>query len=172
MKKHVIFDLDQTLIDTSVAAFARKNRNWQQVYSLIPSFVLYNGIADVFKYIRNEGIRVCIVTNSPGSYAKKVLQHHNIPYDHLVDYFSVSLRKPNPEAIFKAKSLLECDCESLVSFGDSPIDIEASKRSGVTSVACFWGTDQRELLLESNPDFSIYSPIEMIDLFRKNSVML
>ena len=34
----VIFDLDQTLIDSSIAETERKRRNWKGVYELIPKF--------------------------------------------------------------------------------------------------------------------------------------
>lgn len=44
MIKGLILDLDQTLVDSSVATEARRCRDWQRVYSLIPSFRMYQGI--------------------------------------------------------------------------------------------------------------------------------
>jgi HAD superfamily hydrolase (TIGR01549 family) len=169
MSKYIVFDLDQTLVDTSRAADARKSRNWQQVYSLIPSFILYNGMADVFAHIRNNQLKICIVTTSPGTYAKKVLQYFNIPYDHLVDYFAVSFRKPHPESFLKAQSLLGCECNAMLSFGDRVIDIEASKAAGIKSVACTWGSDEVEALKSSGADFTINHPSEIIGLFRQRT---
>ena len=39
----LIFDLDNTLVDTSLALSARRKRAWQEVYSRIPLF-LYLGV--------------------------------------------------------------------------------------------------------------------------------
>lgn len=61
--KNVIFDLDMTLVDSSIAESARKQRNWPLVYSMIPSFTLYSGMGEVFDFIRNNNIRVAIVSN-------------------------------------------------------------------------------------------------------------
>lgn len=169
MSNYIIFDLDQTLVDSSKAATARKSRNWQQVYSLIPSFTLYEGMPDVFAHIRKNQVKVCIVTTSPGTYAKKVLQYFNIPYDHLVDYFAVSFRKPHPESFLKAQSLLSCECYAMLSFGDRVIDIEASKASGIKSVACTWGSEEAEALQASGADFIINHPTEMIGLIKQEA---
>ena len=36
MKKAVIFDLDLTLVDSSLSESARRIRDWKTVYTLIP----------------------------------------------------------------------------------------------------------------------------------------
>ena len=41
VKTGLIFDLDMTLVDSSIAETARKNRRWGDVYNLIPQFTLY-----------------------------------------------------------------------------------------------------------------------------------
>mgnify|MGYP001456981473 FL=1 len=48
MKKGIIFDLDQTLVDSNIAKSYRSARNWNTVYSLIPKFVLYEAYDKVF----------------------------------------------------------------------------------------------------------------------------
>ncbi|WP_158642933.1 HAD family hydrolase [Mucilaginibacter ginsenosidivorax] len=164
MKKSIIFDLDQTLVDSSLAETERKNRNWSAVYSLIPSFKLYEGMRVVLDTINHNDIEICVITTSPGKYAQMVLRHFNIPYKHLIDYFAVKNRKPHPESFIKAMSLMECDCDAIYSFGDRAIDIEASKASGIKSVGCKWGSDELNLLINSKPDFLIDQPIEILTL--------
>lgn len=164
MSLSLIFDLDQTLVDSSLAETHRKNRNWSTVYELIPSFRLYDGMRVVLDTLQYNHIEICIITTSPGKYAKMVLKHFNIPYKHLIDYFSVANRKPHPESFIKAIKLMECDCNAMYSFGDRAIDIEASIAAGVKSVACTWGSNEIELLSSSNPTLIINHPSEILVL--------
>lgn len=39
--KNIIFDLDLTLVDTTICEPSRHERNWQQTYNLIPLNVSY-----------------------------------------------------------------------------------------------------------------------------------
>lgn len=164
MIKGIIFDLDQTLVDSSIAEINRKNREWSKVYSLIPSFNLYNGFIDIFNQINNEKLSVCIVTSSPGTYAKKVVNHFNIPCDFIVDYFATNYRKPHPSPMLKALELLKLEKEEVISFGDKKIDIISSNNAMIKSVACLWGSNERELLIDSNPSFVINLPIEIASI--------
>ena len=77
--KGIIFDLDLTLVDSSTAEEARKGRNWPLVYSMIPQFMLYEGMQEVFDYIRRSGIEAAIVSTAPSVYVKRVIDHFSIP---------------------------------------------------------------------------------------------
>ena len=54
MKKGIIFDLDQTLVDSNIAKSYRSARDWNIVYSLISKFVLYEAYDKVFEFIRDN----------------------------------------------------------------------------------------------------------------------
>jgi phosphoglycolate phosphatase-like HAD superfamily hydrolase len=164
MVKGLIFDLDQTIVNTSAAEELRKQRNWQKVYSLIPSFILYNGFYEVFNVIKSHAIRCCIVTTSPSVYAKKVVSHFNIPIEFIVDYFTTTQKKPHPDPMIKALELLKLAKHEVISFGDRAIDIKSSNAAGIRSVACTWGTCEMDELLQSRPSFIISNPTDIIPL--------
>lgn len=172
MANAIIFDLDQTLIDSSSAEMYRKARNWQVVYSMIPKFVMYTGIREVLDEITSRGIKVCIITTSPGAYARKVINHFQIPCDHLIDFFAVSNRKPHPESFNLALKRLACTCDAVVSFGDRTIDIIASKASGIYAVACLWGSAEKDLLVSAAPDCTISHPEEILMVLKNLSEKL
>jgi len=167
----VIFDLDQTLIDSSSSEHLRKARNWQAVYGKIPGFIYYPGMQEVMKEIKAMGLAICIITTSPGSYAKKVLAHFDIPYDHLIDFFGVKQRKPHPESFHLGMQLLQCDANAILSFGDREIDILASKAAGVASVACRWGSAELDALERCAADYYIDNPSEIIDLINRKLIV-
>ena len=162
--KGIIFDLDQTLVDSSIAQHARDQRNWQRVYSLIPSFRLYDGWKVVFEEIQKFGIKCCVVTNSPSVYASKVIKYFNIPSDFVIGYHDVRRRKPNPDPIILAISKLQLNPEVVVSIGDRADDIYASNMAKTKSVACLWGAEEKDDLINSTPTFIIKSPTELLNI--------
>lgn len=53
MFKKVIFDVDQTLVDTSCLEHERHICNWSQVYQLIPQARLFEGLEEVLESSAN-----------------------------------------------------------------------------------------------------------------------
>lgn len=163
----VIFDLDQTLIDTSIALQYREARTWNKVYELIPRFKLYEGIADVIHYLSKENIPYCIVTASPSSYCQKVCTHWGINNSYTVCYHDTSKRKPHPDPINLAITRMRANIKQVISFGDRDIDIIASNTAGVISVACMWGCEDKEAIKKASPNYIIEHPSEIIILLKK-----
>lgn len=163
MKKGVIFDLDQTLVDSSIAE-AYRGKNWAKVNELIPQFVFYDGFKQVLDFIKLNDIKIAIVSTSVSNYVYRVLNHFSIPYNVVVAYHDVNHRKPNPEAMVKALTKLSLNADEVISFGDMSTDIQASNSANIASVACLWGTNEKEALLNVNPNFVINEPTEIMTL--------
>lgn len=146
MMKGIVFDLDMTLVNSSVAAEARSRRNWQEVYSLIPRFTLYEGLDEVFSYIRQRDYKVAIVSTAPGTYVGRVVRHFAIPCEIIVAYHDAKPIKPAPASMLRAAELLRFRPQEIVNFGDRAIDIQAGVAAGMKNVACMWGSSERENL--------------------------
>lgn len=168
MKKAVIFDLDLTLVDSTSSEPARHIRDWKTVYSLIPQYRLYDGLNEVFSYIRNNYIKVAIVSTAPSIYVQRVVNQFNIPTDFIVGYHDAKPIKPNPVPMIKALNLLDIRPADTISFGDRAIDILAAKRAQIESIACLWGTKEKSTLLDSPYDALIDEPREIITLLSRN----
>jgi phosphoglycolate phosphatase len=164
--KNIIFDLDLTLVDTSILEQARKDRNWNLAYSMIPQCNIYEGLSEVFDIIRKHNINTCIVSTSPRGYIEKVVNHFNLPIKHIIGYHDAKPIKPHPAPMLKALELLGSSPANTISFGDRVIDIESSNAANIESVACFWGTKEKASLIHSNYSHAIISPLEIITLIR------
>lgn len=138
MIKGLIFDLDQTLVDSSLALAARRRRDWSTVYSIIPQFKVYDGVKDALSIARSKGLRIAIVSSAPRSYVLKVLSYHNIPYDVIVGYHDASAPKPSGEPMLQALRQMSLNPCEVMSFGDKACDMTSSRAAGVEFVACLW----------------------------------
>ena len=131
---------------------------------MIPSFTLYPGMDEVFDFIRNNNIRVAIVSTSPRPYVERVCRHFNIPVNAILGYHDCGRIKPAPDGMIRALNEIGCSAQDAISFGDRAIDIQASNAAGITSVACLWGTEERFALTATNPHVTILFPREIITL--------
>ena len=161
--KGIIFDLDLTLVDSTIAEDARRHHDWTLVYSLIPRFALYPGIEDVLQFIRSNRQRylISIVSTTPSSYVSRVTNFFHIPVDTIIGYHDAPI-KPSPAAVLLAMKRMGTLPEDTISFGDRAIDIQASKAAGIKSIACTWGTKEAFLLRQSRPDVIISSASDML----------
>jgi HAD superfamily hydrolase (TIGR01549 family) len=149
----VLFDLDQTLIDSSSAEKHRKARSWSHVYKLIPQMKPYIGINDLLALLNRNKVACCIITSAPSAYCDRVIRHWGWKISTTVCFHDTAHHKPHPDPIMLALTRLRVGPESALSIGDDAKDIMASKAARVKSVGAIWGCQNRIALVDSRPDF-------------------
>lgn len=80
----------------------------------------------------------------------------------LISGSCVQRHKPDSQGIEMALAHLQVPRETTFYLGDSPGDIEAARRAGVTALAALWGAKDREGLLRLEPDAVFTKPSELI----------
>ena len=73
-------------------------------------------------------------------------------------------RKPSPDGLLAALAALNASPEHTMYVGDSPSDIIAAKTAGMTSVAATWGYRPKDALKAEDPDYTIDTPMQLLDL--------
>jgi HAD superfamily hydrolase (TIGR01549 family) len=164
----IVFDLDQTLVNSALAAQHRKNRNWQKVYSTIPQFTIYEGVDEVLDFIDRHKLQTVIVSTSPKPYCERVVSHFKFKINHIIGYYEARPIKPHAAPMLKALQLLGMKANQVISIGDRVIDIESSKNAGILSVGSLWGSDEKDALIKSNPHFLIKNPTEFIPILQRH----
>jgi len=121
---------------------------------------LYPGIPDLLGWIKDQGIRTCVVTlqNRAEIAATRDLVDLDPWIDAWVAVDDVPRPKPHPDQVLEALRLLDADPKGAVMIGDSVTDLIAARRAGVRTGAALWGSFQPESLLEQQPDFVFHSP--------------
>lgn len=164
--KGIIFDLDQTLVDSRCALNDRRRGNWSRVYSLISHFVVYDGLRNLLTILSKSNVKILVVTSTPASYCKRVLSYHELPFDGCICYHDTNYHKPHPEPMYMALSWLGHEVNKVVSVGDDPKDILSSRAAGIFPIAAGWGSIEYKELVSSPWMKFCNTTHELEDFFR------
>ena len=169
-QKTIIFDFDETLVDTSVTQPLREQsqKQWDEIYALIPQCRLYDGITELMTSIKEKNIKTGVATFAQRELAQRTLNHFNIDIDTIVGYERFLKRKPHPASVLKVLKKLKVEANECIGIGDKATDIQAYKSANLAvTVGCAWGlTTEEEIeeLKNSNPDYIIHHPKELIEI--------
>ncbi len=162
----IIFDLDQTIIDSRIAYETRKNRDWKKAYSLIPEMTPYADVVNLIKILPSQGVEVAIVTSSPRPYCEKILKYLGITQAITVCYHDTKNHKPDPDpyqlAISKMKNK---DLKSIIAIGDEEIDIKAAQRANIFNILTYWGNPYSYYHSTTQPNIFCRDEESLIRLF-------
>ncbi|MFY7993239.1 MAG: HAD family hydrolase [Bacteriovoracaceae bacterium] len=150
MSRHVIFDCDGTLIDTS-----------QYRYSLFP------GIKDLIIDLSKDCELYVWTARDRLSTLRYLKEFEIIQYFSEISTPDDALAKPNSEGIRRLVGAH--DKTSVCMIGDSSADIVGAKNFGVMSIgANWWINTDTESLITSGADFIVSDPVDCSKLIRLN----
>ena len=148
----VIFDFDQTLVNTGPVEHLRRQRRWREVMQRAPSLEIYSGIPELLGELHESGEPLAIVTKSPSMVAKSFIDRHRWPIDVLIGYHDVSRVKPDPEGLLLAMRRAGVRPQNTLHVGDQAQDTQAARAAGVTAIGSAWGLSDHSELRASKPD--------------------
>lgn len=149
----IIFDFDQTLVDTSSLENLRSHRRWSEVRRRAGFLDPYPGVTDLLGELRDRNQKLAIVTTSPNMVAEDFVQKYNWPVETVIGYHQVNRRiKPRPDGLLLALSHCGEAPDGSSHVGDKPEDTEASRNAGVLAIGAGWGSKDIALLKASEPD--------------------
>ena len=142
MIQAVIFDFDLTLFDSTLLKTYMNKRQWSMVYKNIPNCLLYDGVIDTLKQLKQRSIKLAIVSNAPSTYVNKVLEYYKIKdyFDFIVCYHDVKQPKPQPEGIYKVLNLFQISSNEAIFIGDNDIDNTTAKNANMLFYGVEWGS--------------------------------
>lgn len=147
--------LDDKELDRAFEIFKKK---YNEI--LLDNACLYDGIKDALDSLKEQGIKLAVITNKPHQSAVKMVTtlFGEGYFDCVIGANEEKPKKPDPWGVLQALETLGVKPEDAIYFGDSDIDVYTAKNAGVESVACSWGYRSFECLLASAPSVIIDKP--------------
>ena len=124
----------------------------------------YDGILVTLKLLSQKGYKMAVISNKIDSAVKELNR------DFFAEFIPVAIgdregmrKKPAPDSLFEAMTLLGVQKEECLYIGDSDVDIETAKNAGIPCIGCAWGFRGRDFLREHGLDdsFILETPTEL-----------
>lgn len=124
----------------------------------------YDGIMPMLEQLRLRGKKVAVVSNKFYAATQELCRHF---FGDLVDVAIGERedirRKPAPDTVIEALRQLGANAEGAVYIGDSDVDIDTARNSGMPCISVMWGFRDKEFLIEHGATTLVATPQEILD---------
>lgn len=125
----------------------------------------YEGIPELLQELKRRGGHTAVVSNKFDAATKELCRHF------FPDTIDVAVgeheaegirKKPAPDTVLQALSQLGVGQEGAVYVGDSDVDIQTARNSGLPCISVLWGFRDREFLLTHGAETFVSQPSELL----------
>ncbi|MBP5305133.1 MAG: HAD family hydrolase [Lachnospiraceae bacterium] len=128
----------------------------------------YRGIPELINDLSENGFKVGIVSNKIDSAVKEL----NAKF--FAENVKVAIgerpnvrRKPAPDTVLEAMKELGSTKDETIYVGDSEVDIETAKNTGIPCISVLWGFRDRDVLENAGGKFYAEKPAEILEVIKK-----
>lgn len=149
----------ETVIDSCLQMFMQVySNNWMN------NCQPYSGIVDMLPAVRKQGASMAVLSNKPHTFTKLFVERYFSQDTFACVYGQREgfAKKPDPSVALVIAETLASYPEKMLFVGDTPIDIQTGKASGMTTIAVTWGFRSVQELERENPDIIINNPMEIL----------
>ena len=125
----------------------------------------YDGILAVLSALRDQGVRVAVVSNKFDAATKRLCKKY------FGDLVEVAIgekagvrKKPAPDTVYEALKELDMTATGAVYIGDSDVDIKTARNCGMPCISVTWGLRDKEFLLENGATTLVHTPEDLLSL--------
>ena len=107
----------------------------------------YDGIPELIHELKTRGCQMAVVSNKMMAATQELVRHFFPDIDVAIgEHEAAGIRKkPAPDTVYEA--LRQLDSHDPVYVGDSDVDIETARNSGLPCISVLWGFRSRDFLL-------------------------
>jgi phosphoglycolate phosphatase-like HAD superfamily hydrolase len=126
-------------------------------FDYIDSSVIYSGVEESIAKLKDQKVKVGLLTTKGQDQAELILQHFSLfdKFDYVMGRRPGIAHKPSPEPLQKICTDLNVNIINTLIVGDSEMDIQCGKNAGSKTCAVTYGYRTKQELLKSDPDFMI-----------------
>ncbi len=134
----------------------------------------YEGIPELIRELKTRGCRMAVVSNKMMAATQELVRHFFPDIEVAIgEHESAGIRKkPAPDTVFAALKELENKYPSsslpastdAVYVGDSDVDLETARNSGLPCISVLWGFRDRAFLLAHGSTTFVEHPLDILTL--------
>lgn len=119
--------------------------------------VIYPGIADMLKTLKEAGCKIAIASSKPTEMVEIILDHFDIRkyFDFVVGSNLDGTRTKKEEVVEEALRQMKAVKENTAMVGDRKFDVEGARAFGLTSIGVSFGYAQGNELEEAGADYIV-----------------
>ena len=145
-------------------SFEEVYASFRQHYMLhnLDTTMPYDGVMQMLADLRAQGKKVAVVSNKFYATTRELCRHF------FGDLVPVAIgeredirKKPAPDTVFQALRELGVENRNAVYIGDSDVDVETARNSGMPCISVLWGFRDKDFLLAHGATTFISSPEEL-----------
>lgn len=123
----------------------------------------YPGITETLAALKGRGKNLAVVSNKFYAATQELVTHFFGDLIHVAIGEREDIRKkPAPDTVMEAMRQLGVGADECVYIGDSDVDIDTARNSGMPCISVLWGFRSKEFLLEHGASRLISSPKELL----------
>lgn len=129
---------------------------------------LYPNMLKTLDLLKRSGVPMAVLSNKPDAFVNRIVMHLQLE-DHFVawrGYLTEQDKKPSPRIALKLAEQLRTAPQRVAFVGDSTVDIETAHNAHMPAIAVTWGFEDREKILQKNPEWAIDDPLELEKIFQ------
>ena len=123
----------------------------------------YDGVMDLLKELNSRGKKVAVVSNKFYAATQGLCRHFfgNLVQVAIGEREDIR-KKPAPDTVIEAMRQLGVTTEGAVYIGDSDVDIETARNSGMPCISVLWGFRDRDFLLQHGAKTLVDTPTDIL----------
>ena len=148
--KGIIFDLDGTLVNSSMLKYLRDSYNWKEARANINQIREFEGISNILSDLKKK-YKIGLVTSSPETYASSIVKMMKWNFNACVYYHDTQNHKPHPDPLLECAKKMSLKPEECLAIGDEIIDLQAARKANMKEAAAIWGSSEKNKLIDFKP---------------------
>ena len=128
--------------------------------------VVYDGITDLLKVLKERGLKIAVATNKVHIAVKPLMEKYfpEIQFDSMIGQREGIPVKPNPQIMFDILKETGCEPSETLHVGDTATDMQLAHNAGITPIGVLWGYRPLEELQEAGARYIIEHPLELLEI--------
>lgn len=124
----------------------------------------YPHIIETLAALKSRGYKLAVVSNKFDAAVKPLCQKYfKSLIDVAIGQSKDTKKKPAPDTVYIALDELDSSAETSIYVGDSEVDIQTAKNSGMDCISVSWGFKTKEFLEQNGASVIIDTPLEIFN---------